>query len=112
MRISAPKTALSGPDRGRGMRLELSPDGQEIVLHIPMLVLSGGLRACPECGKVNVQTFTVREKELFEYLRAGKANKEIAAHIHVSERTVKFHLSNVYRKLGVSGRLEAMRFYG
>lgn len=34
----------------------------------------------------------------------GMRNKEIAAHMGITERTVKFHVSNVYRKYSVSGR--------
>jgi DNA-binding NarL/FixJ family response regulator len=49
---------------------------------------------------------------VFEYLRAGKANKEIASATNISVRTVKFHLSNVYRKLRVHSRLEAVRMCG
>jgi len=35
-------------------------------------------------------------------------NKEIAARLFVSERTVNFHLANIYQKLNVSGRTEAL----
>ena len=112
MRISAPHVPLSGLASGNGMRLELSEDGQEIVLRIPIAVLSGDIGARLIFGGLSLQTFTSREREVFEYLRAGKANKEIASATSTSVRTVKFHLSNVYRKLQVHSRLEAVRLCG
>jgi DNA-binding NarL/FixJ family response regulator len=41
-------------------------------------------------------------------LARGLKNKEIAARLYVSERTVNFHLTNIYQKLQVSGRTEAL----
>jgi len=51
------------------------------------------------------------EKELavLEQLSLGRSNREIASALWISDQTVKFHLRNVYRKLGVSSRAEAMR---
>jgi DNA-binding NarL/FixJ family response regulator len=40
----------------------------------------------------------------------GHTNKEIAARLWLSEQTVKFHLRNVYRKLGIKSRTEALRY--
>jgi DNA-binding NarL/FixJ family response regulator len=51
---------------------------------------------------------TERELELVEALSAGLTNKEIAKRLWLSEQTVKFHLSSLYRKLGVSSRTEAL----
>ena len=93
-------------------RAEISQDGREILLRIPVAVLSGDIRARLIIGGLSLQTFTSREREVFEYLRAGKANKEIASAANISVGTVKFHLSNVYRKLRVHGRLEAVRCCG
>ena len=43
-------------------------------------------------------------------LSHGHTNKQIAANLWLSEQTVKFHLRNVYRKLGISSRTEALRY--
>jgi len=51
---------------------------------------------------------TVREREVLQLLARGLRNKEIAARLYVSERTVNFHLANIYQKLNVSGRTEAL----
>ncbi len=53
-------------------------------------------------------TLTAREQEVLHLLSRGLRNKEIAARLYVSERTVNFHLANIYQKLNVSGRTEAL----
>jgi len=50
---------------------------------------------------------TDREFEILKLVAAGMANKRIARDLWVTEQTVKFHLSNVYRKLSVANRTEA-----
>lgn len=52
---------------------------------------------------------TLREQEVLDHLRLGMRNKEIAVACSVSIHTVEFHLRNIYQKLGVSNRLEAVR---
>lgn len=51
-----------------------------------------------------VEQLTTREIELLHLVADGLTNDEIAEHLILSARTVERHLSNVYRKLGVSGR--------
>ena len=53
---------------------------------------------------------TRREQEILTHVSEGMANAEIARLLWVSEQTVKFHLSNIYRKLAVSNRTEASRW--
>jgi DNA-binding NarL/FixJ family response regulator len=50
---------------------------------------------------------TRRELEVLRLVAAGAPNSRIAAQLWITEQTVKFHLSKVYRKLGVSNRTEA-----
>lgn len=49
-----------------------------------------------------------REKEVVELLLQGKSNKQIALTLGITDRTVEFHLKNVYTKLQVSSRTEAI----
>jgi DNA-binding NarL/FixJ family response regulator len=53
---------------------------------------------------------TEREKEILALAAEGYTNGRIARELWVTEQTVKFHLSNTYRKLGVSNRTEATRY--
>jgi DNA-binding NarL/FixJ family response regulator len=52
---------------------------------------------------------TDREREVLELAGQGFGNREIARQLGISDHTVKFHLSTIYGKLGVSGRTEAIR---
>jgi DNA-binding NarL/FixJ family response regulator len=53
---------------------------------------------------------TRRELEILRYVTAGMSNGLIARELWVTEQTVKFHLSNIYRKLGVRNRTEASHY--
>jgi DNA-binding NarL/FixJ family response regulator len=53
---------------------------------------------------------TDREREILVAVMRGLSNKAISQEFWVTEQTVKFHLSNVYRKLGVPNRTAAARF--
>jgi NarL family two-component system response regulator LiaR len=54
------------------------------------------------------QDMTDREKEILALMVQGLSNNEIAERLIVSQSTVKFHVSNVLSKLGVTGRTEAV----
>lgn len=49
-----------------------------------------------------------RELEILQHLAAGHRNRTIASALHISENTVKFHVRNLFRKLGVGSRTEAI----
>ena len=53
---------------------------------------------------------TRREEEILRLVAEGHSNAQLARMLWVTEQTVKFHLSNVYRKLDVSNRTEAARW--
>jgi NarL family two-component system response regulator LiaR len=54
------------------------------------------------------QEMTGREKEILALMVEGMSNNEIAERLIVSQSTVKFHVSNILSKLGVTGRTEAV----
>lgn len=53
---------------------------------------------------------TPREQEILQLIAAGLSNKEIAQHLQISLFTVKNHIHNLFEKLQVSYRLEAIRY--
>ena len=58
---------------------------------------------------VLVEPLTSREQDVLEHIAAGLSNREIAAALGISEHTVKFHVSALLGKLGVSSRAAAIR---
>ena len=52
--------------------------------------------------------FSEREKAVIELLLEGKSNKQIALSLGITNRTVEFHMGNIFAKLGVSSRSEAI----
>jgi DNA-binding NarL/FixJ family response regulator len=64
----------------------------------------GALSALEEAG------LSPRELSILQALESGGSNREIAERLFVAEQTVKFHLTNIYRKLGVSSRTEAVHY--
>ena len=66
-----------------------------------------GLEAATE--HANPLDLTEREQTILSAVASGLSNKAIGGQLWVTEQTVKFHLSNVYRKLGVSNRTAAVQ---
>jgi len=90
---------------------------EELVTAIHNAV-AGQPRLSPEAAQVLIQDFkqpkvadfdlTEREKEILKLMAEGLANADIAQKLVVSQSTVKFHVSNVLSKLGVTTRTEAV----
>jgi DNA-binding NarL/FixJ family response regulator len=78
---------------------------QVVSLHRPLG--AGGARVG---AKAPAGELSRRELEVLALVAAGSTNGEIAQRLWVTEQTVKFHLSNIYRKLGVANRTEASRY--
>ena len=64
----------------------------------------------PQRAPATLPNLTPREVEILRWVAAGASNCAIARQLFVTEQTVKFHLSNVYRKLGVANRTEASHY--
>ena len=58
-----------------------------------------------------VDTLTPREREVIELIAKGRMEKEVAAALFISLKTVKTHISNIYAKLQVRTRVEALNKY-
>ena len=55
----------------------------------------------------SISDLTPRELEILQFVIVGKANKTIASEMYISEKTVEFHLDNIYTKIGVRTRTMA-----
>ena len=88
--------------------------GRRLTRRIPRVVVREALVAAPanfvqDRGKLESLGITPRELEILELIAQGLSNKEIAARAHVSENTVKTHLSHVFDKLGARRRTQAVQ---
>jgi DNA-binding CsgD family transcriptional regulator len=68
--------------------------------------VQGGVRVGPAIQTVRL---TESERRVADLVSEGRSNKEVADDLFVSARTVEFHLSSIYRKLGVARRTEMVR---
>ena len=69
-----------------------------------------GEEAPQSVGSTGTVALSERETVILEAVARGLSNREIGRELWISEQTVKFHLRNLYRKLGVSSRTEAARY--
>ena len=118
---------LSDDDRSVPMLRSLAPRGwgvvspdappEEFLAAVAAIVqglvvlprtLTGRLIGEPANVEEPSEPLTAREREVLELLGRGLSNKMIAKELHISEHTVKFHISSIYTKLGVASRTEAI----
>jgi DNA-binding NarL/FixJ family response regulator len=59
-------------------------------------------------AKVREEPLTLRELEVLQHMAEGSSDRRIAESLHISEHTVRSHIKNLYRKLGVSSRAHAV----
>ena len=71
---------------------------------------ASGLPAIADDAAAQTTDLTTRELEIVRAVAGGHSNRAIAQELLIAEPTVKFHLRNAYRKLGVSNRTEAARW--
>ena len=83
----------------------------ELVLHPAIIakILKYGVKIAVEGGKPKVEEqLSDREMEILKLAARGMSNKDIAKKLFLSIRTVKAHLSNIFNKMGVASRTEAI----
>jgi DNA-binding CsgD family transcriptional regulator/signal transduction histidine kinase len=68
---------------------------------------SGSPKAAGAENETPIEALTRRESDVLEGVVAGLTNKQIAARLRISDRTVQYHLSNLLSKLGAASRTEA-----
>jgi DNA-binding NarL/FixJ family response regulator len=64
----------------------------------------------PVAAATEHSALTERETEILRFVASGATNAEIARQLWITQQTVKFHVSNVYRKLDVGNRTEACHY--
>jgi DNA-binding CsgD family transcriptional regulator len=74
--------------------------------YVPRAVATNGKNGKPPADS----GLTPREREILSLVAEGYSNAQLARMLWVTEQTVKFHLSNIYRKLAVTNRTEASRW--
>ncbi len=63
-----------------------------------------------DSDKAKIDSLTNREREVLVHVANGMFNKEIALNLNISERTVKNHISNIFKKINVNDRTQAAVF--
>ncbi|MFF2196158.1 response regulator transcription factor [Streptomyces sp. NPDC058157] len=67
-----------------------------------------GLKEQGDLEPQALEVLTSREREILEAVREGLTNRQISRRFEITEATVKRHLHNAYRKLGISSRVQAL----
>ena len=60
--------------------------------------------------EIKIESLTKRELQVLKELAVGKFNRDIAKEMEISERTVKNHISSIFKKLDVTDRTQAAVF--
>jgi DNA-binding NarL/FixJ family response regulator len=78
------------------------------IVHGPANIGAG--TEIPKAQPEEHSLLTQRELEILRWVASGATNGEIARHLWITPQTVKFHVSNIYRKLNVANRTEACHY--
>lgn len=85
------------------MQIEVMPGwGADVSVTLPLDAPAG------PSGDVTGWNLAARELEVLQHLAAGQRNRTIASALSISENTVKFHVRNLFKKLDVGSRTEAI----
>lgn len=121
---NAPRVVVYGDDTGDHPRLAMQAGAAGFAARSGDV--SGLLETCAEVAKGKmvfpfvdvrqmqqdpIHTLSRKERAILEALAKGMSNKELSKNLSISTNTVKFHLSNIYEKLSVRNRSQAIAYY-
>lgn len=89
--------------------IRVAAKGASLLSPLSATRLSGQISGREKGVPAPYASLTVREQDVLVELAQGKTNKDIAAGLFITERTVKFHVSAILNKLGASNRTEAVK---
>lgn len=88
----------------QNFKLSLSPDRKTIIVRIPIKCVFESVLPTKRGYASAGVALTPREHEVFEFLRSGLGNKEIADRLNITVRTAKYHVSSILAKLSLPDR--------
>lgn len=99
--VAAGRTRLQvlTDDRGNGVELRLTP--------LSVAAQAGVGECTPESERTVVDTLSPRERTVLRLIADGRTNRQIAAELHLAEKTIRNQLSLVFAKLGIERRSQA-----
>jgi DNA-binding NarL/FixJ family response regulator len=111
--IDDPALVRAALERGAAAFVLKHVDPRDLAAAVRQVVSGAIFRPLELAGSAKESAFdevglSNRELSILQVLESGASNQEIAKQLFLAEQTVKFHLTNIYRKLGVSTRTEAV----
>jgi DNA-binding NarL/FixJ family response regulator len=112
--LDEPETIAAAINRGAAAFVAKQIDPRDLPSAIRQVVARSVYHAPVDAGEAGATLaeatgLTASEQRVLDALARGLTNKEIASELWLTEQTVKFHLTRIYRRLGVANRTEAVR---
>jgi DNA-binding NarL/FixJ family response regulator len=111
--LDEPETVAAAINRGAAAFVAKQIDPRDLPSAIRQVVERSVYHAPVDAGEAatlaEATGLTASEQRVLDALARGLTNKEIARELWLTEQTVKFHLTRIYRRLGVANRTEAVR---
>ena len=106
--VGAKETFLRQDARILNLIIHIAGEKPTVYLEDLASLITTRLKSRNENLLISSAALTKRELEIMRHLETGKPISAIGSSLHVSQNTMKTHLRNIYRKLEVSGRTEAV----
>jgi ATP/maltotriose-dependent transcriptional regulator MalT len=107
-RVGAKETFLRQDENVLNLIIKIAGERPTVYLEELTSLITARLKERSENTMGLNASLTKRELEILRHLSTGNPISAIASTLHISQNTMKTHLKNVYRKIGVSGRDEAV----